>query len=35
LDNQIVVESENRLLILDKKDEQNLKKYLKAIEEKD
>ncbi|RFC53596.1 mannose-1-phosphate guanylyltransferase [Brumimicrobium aurantiacum] len=33
LDNHIVVESENRLLILDKKDEQSLKTYLKAIQE--
>ncbi|HLV41630.1 MAG TPA: mannose-1-phosphate guanylyltransferase [Brumimicrobium sp.] len=33
LNNQIVVESENRLLILDKKDEQNLKIYLKSVEE--
>lgn len=35
LDNHIVVESDNRLLILDKKDEQSLKTYLKAIEERD
>jgi len=34
LDNHIVVESDNRLLILDKKDEQSLKTYLKAIQEK-
>ncbi|PKR81459.1 mannose-1-phosphate guanylyltransferase [Brumimicrobium salinarum] len=33
LNNHIVVESENRLLILDKKAEQNLKKYLKSIQE--
>lgn len=33
LNNHIVVESDNRLLILDKKDEQSLKTYLKAIEE--
>ncbi len=32
LSNHIVVESENRLLILNKKDEQNLKKYLNAIQ---
>ncbi|HZH85947.1 MAG TPA: mannose-1-phosphate guanylyltransferase [Brumimicrobium sp.] len=32
LENQIVVESGDRLLILDKKDEQNLKKYLESIE---
>lgn len=35
LDSQIVVESENRLLILDMKDEQNLKLYLKALEERE
>lgn len=34
LNNQIVVESDNRLLILDKRDEQNLKTYLKAVKEK-
>lgn len=33
LDNHIIVESDNRLLILDKADEQNLKKYLKLLEE--
>ncbi|MEX1191689.1 MAG: mannose-1-phosphate guanylyltransferase [Brumimicrobium sp.] len=31
LKNHIVVESDNRLLILDKKDEQNLKKYLELV----
>lgn len=33
LDHHIIVESDNRLLILDKTDEQNLKKYLKLLEE--
>ncbi|MGB0933249.1 MAG: mannose-1-phosphate guanylyltransferase [Lishizhenia sp.] len=33
LDNHIIVESDSRLLILDKNDEQNLKKYLKLLEE--
>ena len=31
LNNHIVVESDDRLLILDKKDEQNLKKYLELV----
>ncbi len=35
LNNHIVVESEDKLLILDKRDEQNLKKYLQSIEETD
>lgn len=34
LKNHIVVESDNRLLILDKDDEQNLKKYLKLVKDK-
>lgn len=33
LNNHIVVESENRLLILDKANEQNVKKYLKIMKE--
>ena len=33
LNDHIVVESDNRLLILDKKDEQQLKKYLKLLQE--
>lgn len=33
LNNHIIVESDNRLLILDKKDEQHLKKYLKLLKE--
>jgi len=32
LENYIVVESDNRLLILNQKDEHNFKKYLKAIQ---
>ena len=35
LDNHIVVEADNRLLILDKRNEQSLKTYLKAIDERD
>ncbi len=31
MDNKIVVEADNKLLILDKNDEQNLKKYLETI----
>jgi mannose-1-phosphate guanylyltransferase len=34
LDNYIVVESENKLMILNKSDEQNLKKYVVSLEEK-
>ena len=34
LKNHIIVESDNRLLILDKDDEQNLKKYLKLVKDK-
>lgn len=34
LNNHIVVESENKLLILDKRDEQNLKTYLQSIGDK-
>ena len=34
LDNYIIAESENRLLILSKADEQNLKKYLAALKKK-
>ncbi len=34
LDNHIVVESDNMLMILNKSDEQNLKKYVVALEEK-
>jgi mannose-1-phosphate guanylyltransferase len=33
LNDHIIVESDNRLLILDKKDEQHLKKYLKLLQE--
>lgn len=34
LDNYIVVESDNKLMILNKSDEQNLKKYVVSLEEK-
>ena len=34
LDNHIVVESDNMLMILNKSDEQNLKKYLIPMEER-
>ena len=34
LDNHIVVESDNMLMILNKADEQNLKKYVVSLEEK-
>jgi mannose-1-phosphate guanylyltransferase len=34
LDNYIVVESDNKLMILNKGDEQNLKKYVVSLEEK-
>jgi mannose-1-phosphate guanylyltransferase len=34
LDNHIVVESDNMLMILNKDDEQNLKKYMEPMTEK-